>query len=94
MPMLPRLNFNVIDVRDCALAHITAMTLPEAAGNRHILAHCQAWLTDMAQVKFNSRMQYCLEHFLRVTTTLNTLPAPLIFVLFCDQREVGSTAVL
>ena len=57
MPMLPRLNFNVIDVRDCALAHITAITLPEAAGNRHNLANGSAWLIDVAQVKFNSQMQ-------------------------------------
>lgn len=32
MPMLPALNFNIVDVRDVALAHVRAMTLPEAAG--------------------------------------------------------------
>ena len=37
-PMVPDLNAGCINVRDVALAHITAMTLPEAAGHRHILA--------------------------------------------------------
>ena len=36
--MVPDIAIGCTDVRDVALAHITAMTLPEAAGNRHILA--------------------------------------------------------
>ena len=35
MPMLPRINFPMVDVRDVAEAHVRAMTLPEAAGT-----HC------------------------------------------------------
>lgn len=31
-PMLPRVAFSVVDVRDVAKAHVVAMTLPEAAG--------------------------------------------------------------
>ena len=38
MPVLPRVGFASIDVRDVATAHVNAMTSPEAAGNRHILA--------------------------------------------------------
>ena len=37
LPLIPNISVGGIDVRDVALAHIIAMTLPEAAGNRHIL---------------------------------------------------------
>lgn len=32
MPVVPKLNFPVVDVRDVATAHIKAMVTPEAAG--------------------------------------------------------------
>ncbi len=50
MPMLPKLNFPVIDVRDVARAHINAMTVPEAAGHRHILSNGDMWVKDIAKV--------------------------------------------
>ena len=50
LPALPALGFNVVDVRDVARAHINGMTVPEAAGNRHILAMRHAWFSDMAKV--------------------------------------------
>ena len=31
--MVPKMMFGVIDVRDCARAHIIAMTSPKAPGN-------------------------------------------------------------
>src|ERR1700722_12931001 len=37
MPALPRQRFGVVDVRDVADAHITAMATPAAAGNRYLL---------------------------------------------------------
>jgi len=36
MPALPHLMFGVVDVRDVADLHVTAMTAPEAAGERFI----------------------------------------------------------
>lgn len=36
LPVLPRLMFGVVDVRDVADLHIAAMTVPEAAGERFI----------------------------------------------------------
>jgi len=36
-PRVPRLGLNIIDVRDLALAHVTAMTEPKAAGQRFII---------------------------------------------------------
>ncbi len=49
MPALPQLNFVCVDVRDVALAHIQAMTIPEAAGKRHIIANNNMWVADLAK---------------------------------------------
>jgi len=48
MPGLPRLGFNIVDVRDVADLHIRAMTMPEAAGQRFIAAGVYAWMADLA----------------------------------------------
>src|SRR5580693_6869446 len=37
MPALPRQRFGVVDVRDVADAHMTAMTTAAAAGRRYLL---------------------------------------------------------
>jgi dihydroflavonol-4-reductase len=37
MPALPRQRFGIVDVRDVAEAHITAMATPAAAGKRYLL---------------------------------------------------------
>ena len=50
IPGLPRLGFNVVDVRDVADLHIRAMTAPEAAGQRFIAAANHAWMTDLAAI--------------------------------------------
>lgn len=52
MPMVPKLMFGVIDVRDCARAHIIAMTSPKAPGNRYLtIAECY-WMDDMAKLLY------------------------------------------
>ena len=48
VPGLPRLGFNIVDVRDVADLHIRAMTAPEAAGQRFIAAGQYAWMADVA----------------------------------------------
>jgi len=48
VPGLPRLGFNVVDVRDVADLHIRAMTDPKAAGERFIAAANFAWMADLA----------------------------------------------
>ena len=48
VPGLPRLGFNIVDVRDVADLHIRAMTAPEAAGQRFIAAGQYAWMADLA----------------------------------------------
>jgi nucleoside-diphosphate-sugar epimerase len=48
-PALPRLGFNITDVRDLAELHITAMTTPEAAGERFIALGEALWYGEVAQ---------------------------------------------
>ncbi|MEI2296506.1 NAD-dependent epimerase/dehydratase family protein [Ensifer sp. MJa1] len=45
---LPRLGFWVVDVRDLADLHVTAMIAPEAAGERFIAAGDFQWMGDIA----------------------------------------------
>lgn len=48
VPGIPRLGFNIVDVRDVADLHIRAMTAPEAAGQRFIAAGHFGWMADLA----------------------------------------------
>ncbi|MFI4933380.1 MAG: SDR family oxidoreductase [Caulobacterales bacterium] len=48
VPGLPRLGFNIVDVRDVADLHIRAMTAPAAAGQRFIACGEFAWMADLA----------------------------------------------
>ena len=50
LPGLPRLGWNVVDVRDVADLHIRAMTEPAAAGERFIAAGAWAWMAEIAQL--------------------------------------------
>ncbi|XP_066959335.1 uncharacterized protein [Macrobrachium rosenbergii] len=47
-PAVPKLMFPVCDVRDVARAHVQALTLPEAAGKRHIITTDSFWMKDVA----------------------------------------------
>lgn len=49
-PALPRLGFEVVDVRDVAAAHLLAMSAPAAAGERFIVAGELLWLGDVAAI--------------------------------------------
>ncbi|HEY2177882.1 MAG TPA: aldehyde reductase [Caulobacteraceae bacterium] len=50
VPGIPRLGFNIVDVRDVADLHIRCMTAPEAAGQRFIAAGQFAWMGDIAAI--------------------------------------------
>ncbi len=49
LPGLPRLGFNIVDVRDVADLHIRALETPAAAGRRFIAAGEFLWFADMAR---------------------------------------------
>ena len=48
LPGVPRLGFNVVDVRDVADLHLRAMTAPEAAGERFVASSDFMWMADIA----------------------------------------------
>lgn len=48
VPAVPRLLFPLVDVRDVADAHLRALTVPEAAGERFLLAAGEYWYEDLA----------------------------------------------
>ena len=50
IPGVPRLGFNIVDVRDVADLHIRAMTMEEAASQRFIAAGSWAWMMDIAHM--------------------------------------------
>jgi dihydroflavonol-4-reductase len=50
VPGLPRLGFNLVDVRDVADLHVRAMTAPAAAGQRFIAASDFKWMEDIAHI--------------------------------------------
>lgn len=49
-PAMPQLGFWVVDVRDLVAAHIAAMTTPEAAGERFIVAGRFLWMAEIAAI--------------------------------------------
>ncbi len=50
LPAMPKLGFQIVDVRDVAAAHVAAMEVPEAAGERFATAGDYYWFTDIADV--------------------------------------------
>ena len=58
IPAVPELGFAPVDVRDVARAHVLAVEVPGAAGNRYICAGSNVWFGDMARIlgeEFGSR---------------------------------------
>lgn len=50
MPAVPRMGFQIVDVRDVADAHVRALDVPEAAGQRYIVADDFMWFSELAQL--------------------------------------------
>jgi len=48
-PMVPRLAFGVVDVRDVAEMHLRALQQPETAGKRFLAVDRFLWFKDMAE---------------------------------------------
>jgi nucleoside-diphosphate-sugar epimerase len=49
MPGVPRIGFEIVDVRDLADVHIRAMTAPAAAGERFLATGEFTWMAHMAR---------------------------------------------
>lgn len=50
MPAVPRIGLALVDVRDVAAAHIAAMTVPEAAGERFVCCLDHTWFREIALI--------------------------------------------
>jgi dihydroflavonol-4-reductase len=50
MPAIPRVGWDIVDVRDIADLHLLAMTSPKAAGERFIGSGDFLWLKDIAAI--------------------------------------------
>jgi nucleoside-diphosphate-sugar epimerase len=48
-PMLPRVGFPFVDVRDVAEMHLRALQHPDSAGQRILAAESSLWFTEMAE---------------------------------------------
>ena len=45
---IPRSNVSFVDVRECSIAHLKAVQVPEAAGKRFLLSGHDAWQKEVA----------------------------------------------
>lgn len=50
LPAVPRVGFQIVDVRDVAELHVRAMEVPEAAGERFIAADEFYWFSELAAI--------------------------------------------
>ncbi len=50
LPLIPRIGFSMVDVRDLVALHAEAMLTPAAAGQRFVAANDFLWMADMARI--------------------------------------------
>ncbi len=81
-PMVPKLSFNIVDVRDVALAHVRALQRPEAKG-RFIVSHRRGALPELAGMLREAFPQAKVPRF--------AMPNPLMYVVaLFDSRITWS----
>jgi dihydroflavonol-4-reductase len=49
-PFVPKVMIVVVDIRECALAHLRALTVPGAKGKRFIIGDQGLWIREVAQM--------------------------------------------
>ena len=87
VPGVPRLGFNIVDVRDLADLHLKAMTAPEAAGQRFIGAGSYAWMGDLADM-----LRAKLEPAAAKKVPTRKVPDLVVRVVGLFDRDLGSVA--
>lgn len=50
VPAVAKLCMPICDVRDVATAHVKALTVPEAAGHRHVIVSASVWMREVAMI--------------------------------------------
>jgi nucleoside-diphosphate-sugar epimerase len=87
VPGVPRLGFNIVDVRDVADLHLRAMTVPAAGGQRFIAAGHWAWMGDLADT-----LRAKLEPSVARKIPARKVPDVLVRVVGLFDRDLGSVA--
>ena len=90
VPGIPNLTFPIVDVRDVAAAHLSAMTTPEASGQRYLCARSSVPLREIAFIL----SRHFSEQGFKVPTRRLPKPALRFAALFDKDlrfvvREVG-----
>lgn len=49
-PMIPKVAYPIVDVRDCAAIHVTAMTAEEAGGRRLMAGANTLWFSEISKI--------------------------------------------
>ena len=57
-PGMPKVHFAIVDVRECAVAHLQGIKVPEAKNQRFILSSESLWFKDIAQALKSTYPQY------------------------------------
>lgn len=84
-PAMPEIGFAVVDLRDVADAHVRALTLPQAAGERFIAAGRFMWIKDLAQ----ALREACPQHARKLPRrVMPNWAARLAAVFMSDLRSV------
>jgi nucleoside-diphosphate-sugar epimerase len=50
IPFVPKVMIVVVDIRECALAHLRALTVPEAKNKRFIIGEKGLWIREVAEI--------------------------------------------
>lgn len=59
-PVIPRLGFPIVDVRDVATMHVRALQTPESAGARFIATERFMWMQDIAAILKSEYPDRCI----------------------------------
>ena len=98
LPGSPRMTNPVVDVRDVAVAYRLAIEIPQAAGNRYILAGEELWKREVAAIlaaEFNDRgfrvpTGTIPNWVIRLMAPFNQSARMMLY--FLDRREILSSA--
>ena len=61
-PGMPKIRAGINDVRDCAQAHLNAIKIDGAKGQRFILASCTLWFREMAEILNEGFPEHKIKH--------------------------------
>lgn len=81
IPGLVNTKLGSVDVRDCAMAHVNAIKVPEAANKRFILVNKGVWMPELAGWLHEAHGKYY-----DIPQTM--MPRPLIAFLACLSDDM------